>query len=63
MKFYDITKPLNTGIDASAFGLGVALLQTRSGTSCLRDKAPEHSILRPITFARACQVHKEDTAM
>ena len=34
----------------SGVGLGAALLQTRHGTSCPRDKAPDNSILRPIAF-------------
>ena len=37
-------------MDASGVGLGDALLQTRSGTSCPRDKASDNSILSPITF-------------
>ena len=52
MKFYDETHPLYLETDASEVRLGAALLQTRSGTSCPRDKAPNHSILRPLTSAR-----------
>ena len=48
MKFYDESKPLNIETDASGVKLGAALLQTRSGTSCPRDEAPNNSILRPI---------------
>ena len=51
MKFYDDTKPLSLETDAPGVGLGVAILQTRSGTSCSRDTAPGNSILRPIAFA------------
>ena len=36
---------------ASGMGLRGALLQTRSGTSCPRDKAPDNSILTPTAFA------------
>ena len=50
MKFYDETQPLQLETDASGLRLGAALLQTRSGTSCPRDKAPKHSILGSITF-------------
>ena len=48
MKFYYKTKPLH--IEMNASGLGAALLQTRSGTSCPKDEAPDNSILRPIAF-------------
>ena len=51
MKFYKETQPLYLETDASGVGLGAALLQTRSGTSCPRDKALDNSILRPSTFA------------
>ena len=37
--------------DVPGIRLRAALLQTRSSTSCSRDKAPENSILRPIIFA------------
>ena len=63
MKFYNETQPLFLETDASGVGLGAALLQTTSGTSCPRDKAPDNCILRPITFAgKNCQVWKEDAA-
>ena len=35
----------------SGVGLGAGLLQTRNGTSCPRDMAPDNNILRPIAFA------------
>ena len=50
MKFYDKTKPLYKEINASGVGLGAALLQTRNGTSCPRDEAPDNSILRPTAL-------------
>ena len=50
MKFYDETKQLYLGKDVSGVELGAGLLQTRSGTNCPRDKAPDNNILRPITF-------------
>ena len=51
MKFYDESQSLYLETYASGIRLGAALLQTRSGTSCPRDKAPDSSILRPIAFA------------
>ena len=51
MKFYDETKPLYLKTDESSIGLGVALLQTRDGTTCPKDIAPENTIPRPITSA------------
>ena len=51
MKFYDETKSLYIGTDASGVGLGTALLQTRSNTNCHRDKVTDNSILRPLAFA------------
>ena len=52
MKFYDEMKPLYIETDASGVGLGASILQTREGMSCLRDEAPDNSILRPIIFIR-----------
>ena len=37
--------------DATRIGLGAGILQTREGTRCSIDKAPDNSILRSITFA------------
>ena len=51
MKFYDETQPLYPETDASRIRLRAGLLQTRSSTSCPRDKAPDNSTLRPMTFA------------
>ena len=51
IKFYDKTKPLYLEMDASGIGLGTALLQTRDGTTCPEDIAPDNIILRPIAFA------------
>ena len=45
MKFYDETKLLNIETDASWVGLGAALLQTRSNTSCLKDEVQDNSIV------------------
>ena len=50
MKFYDATKSLYLETDASGIGLSAALLQTRDGTSCLKDSAPDNTILWPIAF-------------
>ena len=52
MKFYDETKPLYIETDASKVILGTTLLQTRSSTSCHRDKVPDNGILRSIAFSR-----------
>ena len=51
MNFYDETKMLYAETNVSGVGLGAALLQTKSGTSCPRDKVPDNSILRPIAFS------------
>ena len=48
MKFYDETQPLYLETDESGVRLGVALLQTRSGTSCPRGKPSTNSILRLV---------------
>ena len=45
MKFYDKTQPLYLETEAFGVGLEAALLQTRNGTSCPRDKAPDNSTL------------------
>ena len=49
-KFYDETKLLHIEADVSGEGLGTALLQKISGTSCHGDEAPDNKILRPIAF-------------
>ena len=51
-KFYDDTKPLYLEKDASGIGLRAGLLQTRNGTSCLRDMSPDNNKVRTITYAR-----------
>ena len=43
MKFYDETKPLYLETDASGIGLGTTLLQTRNGTTCPKDIAPDNT--------------------
>ena len=48
MKFHNGTKPLYFETDASGIGLGTALLQTRHGTTCSKDAAPEHTILSQL---------------
>ena len=50
MRFYDETRPLYRETDVSGVGLGAAILQTRSNTSCHKDELPGISILRPIAF-------------
>ena len=50
-KTYDETQLLNLETDASGIRLRAALLETRSSTSYQRDKAPDNSIFRSITFA------------
>ena len=52
MKFLDVTKLLYIETYMSGVGLGAALLQTRSNTSCLRDKVLDNGILRPIAFSK-----------
>ena len=49
IKFYNKTKPLYLETDASGVRLRADLLQTRSGRSCPRDKAPANIILKSIT--------------
>ena len=48
MKFE--TKPLYFKTDASGIGLDTTLLQTRDVTRCLKDIAPDNTILRSIMF-------------
>ena len=61
MKFYDETKPLYTETDASRVGLGAALLQTRSHTSCHRNKALNNSILGLFAFSNKSFTEAEKT--
>ena len=51
MKFYDETKPLYIETYPSGVWLRATLQQTRSKTSCLKDEAPDNSILRLTAFA------------
>ena len=51
MKFYYETTHLYLEMDAFGIGLGTSLLQTRDGTICPEDIAPDNTILRPIAFA------------
>ena len=51
MEFYNKTKPLYLETKASGVGLGANLLQTRKGTRCPRDIAPDSNILWPIESA------------
>ena len=44
MKFYDDTKPLYLETEIG-IGLDAALLQTRDGTSCPKESAPDNTIL------------------
>ena len=46
-------------MDASGIGLGATLLQTRYNTSCLKDEAPDNSILRPIAFVNKSLIRAE----
>ena len=63
MKIYDEAKPLYTETDAPEAGLGAAILQTRSSTSCTRDESLENSILKPIAFmSRRLSMQKKVTA-
>ena len=51
MKFYNETKSLYLETDASRIGLGTALLQTRYGMTCSKDKAPDNTLLRQMAYA------------
>ena len=51
MKFYDTSRPLYLGTDASGIGLGVRLLQVRDGMNCGHEKVPDNAVLDPIAFA------------
>ena len=51
MKFYNERKPMYLETDVSRIGLSAALLQTRDGMTCPRDKAPNNTILKTIAFA------------
>ena len=51
MNFYNKSKPLYLGTDTSRIGPGAILLQTRDGTSCPKDSAPDNTILQPKAFA------------
>ena len=56
INFYDETKPLFLEMEASGVGVGAALLQTRSGNSCPRDKVPATGHTDPWhLWARACE--------
>ena len=50
MKFYNETKSLYLETDIYVIGCGAILLQTRDGTTCPEDIAPDNTILRSITF-------------
>ena len=52
MKLYDETKLLYIETQSSGVGLDATLLQIRISTTCLKDEAPDNSILRPIAFAK-----------
>ena len=45
MKFYDETKSLYLETDASGIGLSATLLQTRDGMTCMKESAPNNTIL------------------
>ena len=64
MIFYDETKPLYLETDVSGVELGASLLQTRNGTSCPRDAAPDNNILWPIALqAKVYPALRIDTAI
>ena len=50
MKFYNDSKPLYLETDASADGLGAALLQLRDNMVCQTGVAPDNVTLCPIAF-------------
>ena len=50
MKIYDETQPLYLETYAFGIRLTAALLQTRSGTSCPRDKALDNNICKGEPF-------------
>ena len=51
MKFYDDAKPLYLETDASAVGLGAAMLQLHDNTMCHKNMVPDNTILHPIALA------------
>ena len=50
IKFCDETKPLYLKTDAPRVGLGATLLQARDGMTCLKDSAPDYTILQLIAY-------------
>ena len=63
MKLYDETRLLYIETGDAGIGLGAALLQSRSGTSCHRDERPHNSFLRPIAFvSKSLSNAEKDTA-
>ena len=60
MKCYDQIQPPYLETDAPRVGMAASLLQTRNGTSCPRDKAPDNSMWRTIALqTRAWQAKKK----